>query len=76
MWLAAWLWLYHDPATHPRLGAQERVALLAELAADHGAVEPPVPTWRSLAADRPMWGLLLSRFVADGSFYFVVFWLP
>ena len=30
----------------------------------------------SLFRQPAMWGLMLSRFVSDGAFYFVVFWLP
>jgi ACS family hexuronate transporter-like MFS transporter len=32
--------------------------------------------WRALLARGDVWGLLLARFVSDGAFYFVTFWLP
>jgi ACS family hexuronate transporter-like MFS transporter len=32
--------------------------------------------WRALVARGDVWGLMLARFVSDGAFYFVTFWLP
>lgn len=55
-----WLWLRLDPETGP---------------------PPPVvassaPALRSFLRRREMWGLLLSRVLNDGAFYFFVAWLP
>ena len=72
-WLAFWLLLYGAPQTHPRVTDGER-ALIAT-----GTVEIEEgerSTLRSLLARRATWGLMLSRFVADGAFYFFAQWLP
>jgi ACS family hexuronate transporter-like MFS transporter len=68
LWLLAWRAFCDLPPRQPHLSPLEREA------------EPPSPadalTWRHLVTDRAMVGLMLSRFVVDGSFYFFVFWLP
>ena len=74
VWLLIWQVWYYPPAGHPQLPAREREFILSDLGEPEAA-----------AADRPwywslrypeVWGLMLSRFVSDGAFYFFVFWLP
>jgi ACS family hexuronate transporter-like MFS transporter len=71
VWIAAWLLIYREPARHPMLSR-------AEL--DYIRSEPPesaghIP-WRVLIANRPVWGLLLARFLTDPVWWFYVFWGP
>ena len=73
IWLFIWRRLYHPPERHPRLSDAERRQLLGERLTGPG--DRPIPT-RDLLLRRDMLGLILARFVADGSFYFYVFWLP
>jgi ACS family hexuronate transporter-like MFS transporter len=61
VWLAAWLKIFRAP--------EPRDAATPESAA------PPLPLG-TLLRDSRMWGLMASRFVSDGAFYFFVFWLP
>jgi ACS family hexuronate transporter-like MFS transporter len=74
VWLVAWLRLFHTPDRHPRLSAEEAELIRAE-EDQSAAAAPPLP-WATLFRDRRMWGLITSRFVSDGAFYFFVFWLP
>jgi ACS family hexuronate transporter-like MFS transporter len=73
LWLVAWLTIFHTPDRHPRLSAEEAALIRSD--ADASAQAPPLP-WATLMRDKRMWGLITSRFVSDGAFYFFVFWLP
>jgi len=71
LWIAAWLWLYQDPAVHPRLSQAE----LDFIRSDPPESNEPVP-WRVLAGTGPVWGILLARFVTDPVWWFYLFWAP
>jgi len=61
-WWALWRWTYppEPPPPPSALVPSDR---------------PAVP-WRALLTRVDVWGLMLARFVSDGAFYFVTFWLP
>jgi len=71
VWIAAWLLLYQDPAHHPRLRRSEL---------DYIRSDPPGPgeavPWRALVQSRPVWGILLARFLTDPVWWFYLFWAP
>jgi len=72
-WLIFWLLLYGSPETHPAVTDEERRLIAAgTVAADPGGRS----TLWSLLRRRETWGLMLSRFVSDGAFYFFATWLP
>jgi ACS family hexuronate transporter-like MFS transporter len=74
VWLYLWNRWFHLPADHPGLGSEERQFILAEtVAEDPGPDQRP---WHWTLRYKEVWGLLISRFVSDGAFYFFVFWLP
>jgi len=81
LWLAIWQARYHRPETHPGLSDVERALILDDRDAEHAEAteaeggEPWYAFVRFLRY-REVWGLMLSRFVADGAFYFFVSWLP
>lgn len=74
IWVWVWRRMYHLPDVHPRLSRRELDLIL------EGREEPAVGTVPRKLTDflryREIWGLMLSRFVSDGAFYFFVFWLP
>ena len=74
LWLWWWQRMYHLPEVHPRLSRRELDLIL------EGREEPAAETVPRRLTDflryREIWGLMLSRFVSDGAFYFFVFWLP
>jgi ACS family hexuronate transporter-like MFS transporter len=76
-WLAIWQALYEKPELHPRLSSEERGVILEgrETAPDRENNIPWYGFTRFLRY-REVWGLMLSRFVSDGAFYFFVAWLP
>jgi len=70
-----WAWFWHRwfrlPEDHPRISPAERDFILAERAPQQAG-----EGWAELLKHREFWGLMISRFVSDGPFYFFVFWLP
>lgn len=86
----AWVWVwrrhFHLPEHDPAIGATERALVMAERVAPAGGdvVRRPLATeMRAYFARlaywfryRETWGLALSRFTADGAFYFLAFWIP
>lgn len=74
LWLILWQRMYHLPAEHPRLDPAERQEIVAKT-----VISTPLESkrpWYWALQYREVWGLMLSRFVSDGAFYFFVFWLP
>ena len=73
LWLFLWWKWFHLPADHPSLPDAERELILAETAVSD---EPDERPWHWAFRYREVWGLMVSRFVSDGAFYFFVMWLP
>jgi ACS family hexuronate transporter-like MFS transporter len=77
VWLWIWQIYYHAPEQHPTLSPTERGLIMRdrepfEAGADNRRWFDVVRFFRY----REVWGLMLSRFVNDGAFYFYVSWLP
>ncbi|HOM58876.1 MAG TPA: MFS transporter [Kiritimatiellia bacterium] len=70
-WVAAWLWLYRSPETHPRVSA-------AELA--HIRKDPPDPAgkipWRILLRYRQTWAFVVGMAASSPIWWFYIFWVP
>jgi len=71
VWIVAWVLIYREPQKHARLSR-------AEL--DYIRSEPPesaaqIP-WRVLISNRPVWGLLMARFLTDPVWWFYLYWGP
>ncbi len=71
LWLIGWFALYRPPEEHPRLSP-------AEL--DYIRSDPPEPTesipWSRLISNRPVWGLVIARFLTDPVWWFYLYWTP
>jgi ACS family hexuronate transporter-like MFS transporter len=79
IWLIVWRAWYSRPEDNPRLSDEEREYILAgsEQRADADEGEPaPWYGFVRFLRYREVWGLMLSRLVSDGAFYFFVAWLP
>lgn len=70
-WIVAWLVLYREPELHARLSRAE----LAYIRSEPAESVEPIP-WRLLIANRPVWGLLLARFLTDPVWWFYLYWGP
>ena len=73
LWLVLWWKWFYLPQEHPTLPAAERQLILAEV--ETGAADVS-RSWYWALRYKEVWGLMISRFVSDGAFYFFVFWLP
>jgi ACS family hexuronate transporter-like MFS transporter len=73
VWLAIWHWAYYVPESHKRLSADEYELIVANRMNEDASHRI---SWRTALRDQRVLGLMLSRFVADGAFYFFIFWLP
>ena len=73
-WTLWWVKDYQPAATHPKLGAEERLALAEVLAPkDQGGVKV---RWIDLFRYPQVTGLVTAKFLSDAAWYFYIFWLP
>ncbi|MFM7065673.1 MAG: MFS transporter [Gammaproteobacteria bacterium] len=86
LWVVYWWRFYRLPEHFPNLSPAERAIALADryerpVAAEDGTngavtLRSQWQAWRRHLHRRETWGLILSRFVGDGAYYFFAFWLP
>jgi ACS family hexuronate transporter-like MFS transporter len=76
IWLLGWQRFYFKPEepAHPLPGPDFGFAS-SNLKSQISSPRSPTP-WLHFFRYKAVWGLMLSRFVCDGAFYFFVFWLP
>jgi ACS family hexuronate transporter-like MFS transporter len=71
--LYLWRKWFYLPQEHPTLPQAERELILSEVTEDNVDTDRP---WYWAFRYKEVWGLMISRFVSDGAFYFFIFWLP
>ncbi|MCX7048469.1 MAG: MFS transporter [Candidatus Sumerlaeota bacterium] len=76
IWTAAWFWLYDDPSRHRWLPVREREASAAERREETATRMSFAQSARFLFGLRPLWGLVITRFIATSVWWFYVLWLP
>lgn len=79
LWLLAWRWLYHPPATHPRLSAAERALILEEQAAETASPRQATAgsrglPWHELLRLPQTWGIIIARSFTDPVWFFITDW--
>jgi ACS family hexuronate transporter-like MFS transporter len=74
LWTVWWAYFYFPPASHPRLGAEEREHLRAVM--EKTDVPQPAVPIRELLRFRETWGIIGAKFLTDAAWYFYMFWLP
>lgn len=71
LWIVAWLLVYREPERHGRLSRAELEYIRSD---------PPEPgeqiPWRVLIANRPVWGIVIARFITDPVWWFYLYWGP
>jgi MFS transporter, ACS family, hexuronate transporter len=72
VWLVVWLFVYRDPAKHPRVGAAE-LALIRQDPEEQ--VQAPIK-WRRLLPLRATWAFAIPKFLIDPIWWMFLFWLP
>jgi len=77
LWLLIWNARYESPEKHRHISPAELDLILADrdTSSKSESAEPWYGFIRFLKY-REVWGLMLSRLVSDGAFYFFVAWLP
>lgn len=73
-WLIAWWLLFEQPNKSRWVSEREKQQI--EAGRDQVPVDAPAMSTWSLLRRPVVWALLVSRFVADGAFYFFIFFLP
>jgi ACS family hexuronate transporter-like MFS transporter len=73
VWLFLWHRWFYLPQDHPNVSAAELRFIEADTELEPAPAQRP---WYWALRYREVWGLMISRFVSDGAFYFFVFWLP
>jgi len=77
IWLFIWNVRYDSPEQHTGISDAERALILANRdAPEETTVSGPWYGFIRFLKYREVWGLMLSRLVSDGAFYFFVAWLP
>ena len=77
LWLWIWQRLYWLPENHPRLSDAERSLILGDRESSEITAENTGNRgFMVFLRYREVWGLMLSRFVSDGAFYFFAAWIP
>jgi ACS family hexuronate transporter-like MFS transporter len=71
LWLVAWIAVYREPEHHSRVSKDE----LAHIRSDPGEREKDV-SWTQLLRLRPIWALLMARFLTDPVWWFYLYWVP
>jgi len=71
LWLIAWLVLYGEPRTHPKVAPDE----LAYIQSDPPDPVTKVP-WRKLLGHRQTWAFVVGKSMTDPVWLFYLFWLP
>lgn len=76
IWLIFWFIYYDTPAKQKRLSQEELNYINSD--ADHSAtveVQPKIP-WGKLLRYKQTWAFITGKFLTDGIWWFLLFWLP
>lgn len=78
IWLFFWFALYHTPAMHPKLSKEE----LDYINSDDKNLDPSAKpasekvAWGQLFKYKQTWAFFFGKFMTDGIWWFLLFWLP
>lgn len=79
IWLFFWFWLYETPAKQKRLSKAEYDYIHSDdvviLASDENEIATESP-WYRLFAYKQTWAFIFGKFMTDGVWWFLLFWLP
>jgi len=79
VWLIFWIWLYESPAKQKRLSKAEYDYINSDDAAIYPSEAEEIPTkvpWYMLFAYKQTWAFVFGKFMTDGVWWFLLFWLP
>ena len=81
VWLIFWFLFYETPAKHKKLSEAELNYINSDDLAVHAAPSEDVAvrekvSWRKLFDYRQTWAFFFGKFLTDGIWWFLLFWLP
>ena len=79
IWLIFWFWLYESPAKQKRLSKAEYDYINSDDVATFPASDEEVATkvpWYRLFSYKQTWAFVIGKFMTDGIWWFLLFWLP
>ncbi len=81
IWLAFWFLIYNSPANTPVLGKTEYDYIHSDDLVIHAAPSEDVAlrekiSWKRLFGYRQTWAFFTGKFLTDGIWWFLLFWLP
>lgn len=79
IWLIFWFWLYETPKNQKRLLKPEYDYIHSDdvvvVASDEDEIATKVP-WYRLFSYKQTWAFVFGKFMTDGVWWFLLFWLP
>jgi ACS family hexuronate transporter-like MFS transporter len=80
IWLIFWFWLYESPSKQKKLSKSEFDYIHSDDATVVAtAEEDEIPTkepWYKLFSYKQTWSFVIGKFLTDGMWWFLLFWLP
>lgn len=78
IWLIFWFWLYDPPAKQKRLSQVEYdyIHIDDEASAEANGDKTKKVSWLKLFGYRQLWAFFAGKFMTDGIWWFLLFWLP
>ena len=74
VWVVVWMaWIGNDPATDPRISAEEREHLRRSIAPSSVSQQLQ---WGKLLLRVPVWAMVAGHFATTWTLYFLLAWLP
>lgn len=83
IWLLFWFLLYDTPARHKKLSKEEfdyihsdDAVVVHTAPSEDVVIEEPKVKWSKLFRFPQTWAFFIGKFLTDGVWYFLLFWLP
>lgn len=76
IWLFFWFVLYNTPAAHKKLSKEEFDYIHSDDVVPAVTGDKESVRWRKLLSYRQTWAFFMGKFMTDGIWWFLLFWLP
>ena len=77
LWLIFWFLLYDSPKSHKKISKEEYDYIHSDDAVVSANAEPVAKApWYKLLHYRQTWAFFIGKFMTDGIWWFLLFWLP
>jgi len=75
-WLIFWFWLYETPKSHKKLSVAEFEYIHSDDTEPAKGENILTAPWYTVLKYRQTWAFFLGKFLTDGIWWFLLFWLP